>query len=347
MERYKKIQNRKKHYNNYDNDNVTKSQVKKRYLIKKQKSKNKKYDMELKFNTNYPDIETTLCNCNSKWTYKYNYHDDNCKYKDKIITNNNIINKKNELFKSELVKKVIYNEYIFLKIIENLTILDIIILLRINKVLNNLIKENIKYIINHLSLKYNLNKQFIILLLYYNYDLTYNSFNNIINTLIDVRNNSYYYYNSKKHHKGSYLNCNGNCDFCKIHLNAFNKVNDFIIKKLYKKEIFDKKKEDSEYNGKFELSDYINYLDETKYDYFYKNSKGYCSIVRNFFLEDIESETDSEPEPESPNYNNYNDYEDDYDLYNLMYGTNEPTVMDEFDTYEEYYEAHFSSYYNK
>ena len=90
MERYNKIQKRKLKYSygiqNFKKENKEKKNEK--YL------KNKKYIKKTKFSKINLDLEFKLCKC--KWAYKYNYHDDGCKYKDiKLLNNNSLIKKKN------------------------------------------------------------------------------------------------------------------------------------------------------------------------------------------------------------------------------------------------------------
>ena len=190
MERHKKIQKRTKFIKNID---IYKIEERKR---EKKKSKNSKYNREIKFNQNYNNIDTHLCNC--KWGYKYNFHEDNCKLKDVTITNKNVINKEKSKYMN-----VLFNEDLFCIIMKHIVITDLVSILKSCKTLYNFVEKNIALIINNLTTKYTINQHFIILVLNHCYSLDLYEFYKCYNELMYLkkcnhRNYFYKYYRSGK-----------------------------------------------------------------------------------------------------------------------------------------------------
>ena len=166
MERYNKILNREQKINT-DID-FYKIQGDRDYKkIQKKKTKNLKYSRQNKFRQNFSNLDNYLCNC--KWAKKYNFHEEECKFKSTTITNKNVVNQEKLKYKN-----VLFNQDLLLIILENVAITDLYNILVSCKTLHNLIKINISSIINNLTTKYTINQHFIILVIAsreYHYDL--------------------------------------------------------------------------------------------------------------------------------------------------------------------------------
>lgn len=267
MQRLQKIQKRTEKHSNIDN-----SLKKEKNVKEKRKSKNRRYDYETKFSNNYNDYNDLIVPCKCKHSYKKNYHEEDCKFYNFEISNDKIVEKS-----KELKRNVFYNFDLLLIIIKELNILDIVNLLKTNKTIYNLIKDNMSNIINNLTYDDYLNKQFLILTKYYcnlhNVSMDYNHFNETVNTIIKrkkINIDMLELFTNAKYENDllvkicSYYRCpKQECILCKEHNRLFNYCYSHFIKDLLESEGTEPY---NNYKGTFKISDYSKNIKKSYYE---------------------------------------------------------------------------------